>query len=320
MLHSGALTAAARMAPPAAVILMYHSIVEDPEQTRNTIRVSQSRRHFEAQMQTLAERFTPVTVQDIAAFASEGRPLPRRAVAVTFDDGFADNYYEVLPLLARLGIPATFYIMVNAIDNGSLPWYCRMNFAFQTTRRSSWIDPQQGQHYPLQTSQDRQTALKCAWSIGARKTGETQEGFLRQVETSLDVEPPGNRVMLTWDEVRALRKAGHIVGGHTLSHPNLAHVSEGEARAEIEGCKRRLEEELREPIRHFSYHHPALNPSWSSQTVTLNSEAGFQSAALTYGGPVRRGENPLCLKRIYPSNDLEQWVWNLECTFLGRHI
>jgi len=320
MLHSGALTAVARVAPPAAVILMYHSIVEEPELTRNTIRVSQSKRHFEAHMRTLAERFTPVTVQDVATFASEGRPLPRRAVAVTFDDGFVDNYHEVLPLLARFGIPATFYIMVNAIDNGTLPWYCRMNFAFQTTRRTSWTDPEHGQDYPLKSSQDRQTALNRAWSIGARKTGATQEEFLRHVETSLDVEPPDDRVMLTWDEVRALRKAGHTIGGHTLSHPNLAHVSEAEARGEIEGCKRRLEEALGEPVYHFSYPHPALNPCWSSQTVEITSEAGFQSAALTYCGPVRRGENPLSLKRIYPANDLEQWIWNLDCTFLGRHI
>jgi peptidoglycan/xylan/chitin deacetylase (PgdA/CDA1 family) len=320
MLHSGALTVVARVLPPAAVILMYHSIVEEPELTRDTIRVSQSKRNFEAHMQMLAERFTPVTVQDVAYFASEGRPLPRRAVAVTFDDGFADNYHEVLPVLARFGIPATFYIMVNAVDDGTLPWYCRMNFAFRTTRRTAWTDLEHGQDYPLNSAQDRQAALKAAWSIGARKTGGTQEQFLRHVETSLDVKPPANRVMLTWDEVRAMRKAGHIIGGHTLSHPNLAHVSEAEARSEIEGCKRRLEEELGEPVNHFSYPHPALDPCWSSQTVKITSEAGFQSAALTYCGPVRRGENPLSLKRIYAANDLAQWMWNIESTFLGRHV
>jgi peptidoglycan/xylan/chitin deacetylase (PgdA/CDA1 family) len=320
MLQSGAFTVAARLAPPAAVILMYHSIVEDPELTRNTIRISQSKRHFEAHMRTLAQRFTPVSIERVARFASEGRPLPPRAVAVTFDDGFADNYHEALPVLSHFDIPATFYIMVNAIDSGTLPWYCRMNFAFQTTRRPAWTDPERGQAYPLTNSAERHIALKCAWEIGARKIGATQKEFVQEVETSLDVEPPGNRVMLTWKEVKALKKAGHTIGGHTLSHPNLAHVSEFEARDEIRGCKRRLEEEIGERVDHFSYPHPALAPCWNSQTVQITSEAGFQSAALTYCGPVRRGQNPLCLKRIYPANDLEQWLWNLECTFLGRHI
>jgi len=320
LLYSGALPLAARIAPPSAVILMYHSIVEEPKLTRHTIRVSQSKRLFEAQMRTLAERFTPVTLDDIAAFAREGRVLPHHAVAVTFDDGFADNYYEALPTLSRIGIPATFYIMVNAIDSGTLPWYCRLNFAFQTTRRTAWQHPESGQVHPLNDSQDRQVALQYGWEIGARKTGAAQHEFLCEVETSLDVNPPQTRVMLKWDQVKDLKKAGHTIGGHTLSHPNLAHVTDTEARAEIFGCKRRLEEVLGEPVHHFSYPHPALNPCWSSRTLDITREAGFRAAVLTYCGPIRRGDEPLCLKRIYPANDLRQWIWNLECTFLGRHI
>jgi peptidoglycan/xylan/chitin deacetylase (PgdA/CDA1 family) len=320
LLRSGMLRVASHVTPASAVILMYHSVVDDPELTRHTIRVSQARCVFEQQMRTLAERFTPVSLQDIVAFARDGQRLPRRAVAVTFDDGFADNYREVLPVLARNGIPATFYIMVNAIDSGILPWYCRLNFAFQTSRHTCWTDTDTGNVFPLNSSKDRVSALSFAWGVGARKTGKVQTEFLRDVETSLEVQPPQARVMLTWDEVRALKEAGHIIGAHSLSHPNLAHVSEPESRVEIEGCKRRLEEALGGPVHHFSYPHPALDPCWSPRTVELMREAGFHSAVLTDCGPVRHGDNPLLLKRIYSANRLDQWIWNLECTLLGRRI
>ena len=115
LVRSGGLRLAARLAPAAAVILMYHSIAKDPEVTRNTIGLSQSLKDFEAHMRTLAQRFSPVTIEQVAQFAREGKTLPKRAVVVTFDDGFLDNYECAFPVLNHYGVPATFYILVNAI-------------------------------------------------------------------------------------------------------------------------------------------------------------------------------------------------------------
>jgi peptidoglycan/xylan/chitin deacetylase (PgdA/CDA1 family) len=320
LVRTGALRLAATMTQPAAAILMYHSVVEEPESTRTTIRISRSRHDFELHMRALAERFTPVTIEEVVQFAQAGRLLPPRAVAVSFDDGFADNYEEALPVLARYGIPAAFYILVNAVETGSLPWYCRLNFAFNSTRRTEWVNPEQNHVCSIQTARERKAALSLAWDAGASKTGEAQQAFVRQIERSLDVEPPGPGLMLTRDQVRALRKAGHIVGAHTLSHPNLAHVSEAEARSEICGSKRRLEEILGEPVHHFSYPHPALDPCWTAQTVQMTREAGFRSAVLTDCGSVRRWDEPLTLKRLHTAGDLQQWTWNLECTLVGRRV
>ena len=124
--------------------------------------------------------------------------------------------------------------------------------------------------------------------------------------------------MMTWDQVRALRKAGHIVGAHTLSHPNLAHVSQGEARSEIVGSKKRLEQELGEPVEHFSYPHPALNPQWSPQTLEITREAGFKSAVLTSPGLVRAGDESLAMNRVYTEPDADDFAWTLHSAFLGR--
>jgi len=322
LLKSGALNLAARVAPLSAVILMYHSIVEDPEVTRHSIGISQSRASFEAHMQILTRQFNPVTIEQIAQFAREGRPLPARSVAVTFDDGFADNYEVALPILSRYGVPAVVYIMVNAVATGTLPWYCRLRFALETTRKTEWRHPEEGGIYKIATTGERQAVLNMVWEMCARRTGAAQDELVRQVETSLEVEPLNARsgLMLNWDKVRALRKAGHVIGGHTLSHPNLAHVSAEEARAEIAGCKKELEEHIGESVDHFSYPHPALNPQWNSGTLEVTREAGFQSAVLTSCGPVRAGDDPLLLKRIYAANEPDQWTWNLECTFLGRAV
>lgn len=300
---------------------MYHSIVEEPQLTDHILGVSRDRASFEAHMETLARHFAPVSLDEVTQFAKSGKELPPRAVAVTFDDGFADNYEVALPILSRYGIPATFYIMVDAVTNGMLPWYCRIRFAFNTTTRSEWRDAL-GRTFRLASPQERNTAMVKAWENAARMTGIVQQEFVAGVEKLLEIEsvkaPHG--FMLTWDQVRALKKAGHIVGAHTLSHPNVAQVSEREARAEIVGSKKTLDREMGEPTEHFSYPHPALNPQWSKKTLEITREAGFKSAVLTTRGRVRAGDEPLALKRIGTPADLDQFVWNLHCTFLGRSI
>jgi len=322
LLRSSALRVTARFCPRAAVILSYHSVVEEPQCTDHILGISRARASFEDHMQTLARRFSPVTVRDVADFASSGRKLPPRAVAVTFDDGFADNCEVALPILDRYGIPATFYIMVDGVANGRLPWYCRLRYAINTTKKREWVDSNANRAYGLISPPERKAALTAVWEIGARLTGNIQQQFIGAVEQSLEIEPVSapHGFMMTWDQVRSLKKAGHTIGGHTVSHPNLAQVSEREAQLEITECKKKLEMEIGEPIEHFSYPHPALNPQWSKRTLEITREAGFKSAALTTCGPVRAGDEPLALKRIYTPADLDQFTWNLEATFLGRSV
>jgi peptidoglycan/xylan/chitin deacetylase (PgdA/CDA1 family) len=260
-----------------------------------------------------------VTLDEIVQFVAEGKPLPRWAVAVTFDDGFTDNHEVVLPILQKYGVPAMFYIMVNAVASGIPPWYVRLTFAFHSTVQPVWIHPKTAKPYQLDQSGQRSEGLSAAWDLGAALAGEAQEGFIAEVHKSLQVSPLDacSKLMMDWDQVRALKRAGHSIGGHTLSHPNLAHVPLKEARSEIRGCKEELEKQVGEPIHHFSYPHPALSPQWSAETREVTRETGFQSAVLTTPGSVRPGDEPLALARIPVDEDCQSWLWQVERAFTG---
>jgi len=322
LLRDEVLYAAARFRGPRAVVLMYHSVVEDPRETANTIRISQSRPSFEHQISTLARRFNVVTIEQIEEFVAEVRRLPPRSVAITFDDGFADNHDVALPILSHYGTPATFYIIVNAAESGIPPWYCRFTFAFDKTTVPEWKHPVNGCVFQLANPDDRKAALSAAWDLGAAQTGEAQELLVREIENSLQVEPLDARsgLMMDWEQVRAMKKAGHTIGAHTLSHPNLAHVTQKQAEEEIVGSKTRLEEKVGGPVLHFSYPHPALNPHWSPQTVQITRDAGFRSAVLTTHGSVAPGDEPLRLMRIPAGEDVGLWIWQLERAFIGAHL
>lgn len=126
------------------------------------------------------------------------------------------------------------------------------------------------------------------------------------------------RLMMTWDRVRALSKNGHVFGSHSMSHPDMAYLTKDLAEHELAESKRRLERVLNTPIVHFSYPCPALTPHWTSSTAVLSQKVGYLTAVTTDGGSVRQKDDPLYLHRLRPTKEAEGLRWDLACSFLGR--
>jgi len=105
---------------PWAPILLYHRVVptlprHDP--ARNCVSIAA----FAGHLRWLARRgYRSLALADIDTYLTGGAVLPRRAVAITFDDGYEDNYTHAWPLLRRYGFAATVFLIADAIggDNG----------------------------------------------------------------------------------------------------------------------------------------------------------------------------------------------------------
>jgi peptidoglycan/xylan/chitin deacetylase (PgdA/CDA1 family) len=320
LLASGAMSLAGKLKGSGVAILMYHSVMDDPLRESQTLgRIVHSTDVFAGQMELLAREYVPVTLDEVLAAVANGNPVRPRSVVVTFDDGYADNHDIAMPILNRVGVPATFYITVDCVETGALPWPSRLRHAFYTTKNISWNDSDKTS-WPLADMAQRDQAFLKASDLCAPLAGPAQEEFIRYIERTLDVGPaqPAQRLMMTWDEVRGLARNGHIVGSHTLTHPNMAYVDEASARTELSESKRRLEEILHVPVVHFSYPCPALSPHWSQSTRKMSQETGYRTAVTTTGGLVRSNDDPLSLHRVRPSKEVDGLHWNLECTFLGR--
>jgi peptidoglycan/xylan/chitin deacetylase (PgdA/CDA1 family) len=322
--QTGILRLASPFTPDGAAILMYHSVQDEPERYTNSIGsgILHATSVFARQMDLVCRRFSPVTVDDIRLFLNGEKRLPRRAVAITFDDGYADNAEIAAPILNRLDIRASFYLTTGLIGAKDPPWFCRLRHAFAVTRKKEWFPSADGQPSTLTTAKDRNAALLAAFDSCARLAGDALEQTVQTIELGLDVEAlnAGSGFMMDWNQVRDLRRDGHLLGCHTITHPNVAQVAPDIARKELVVSKRKLEEELRAPVLHFSYPHPALNPHWTAGTVAITREAGYQTAVTTTPGPVRRGDHPLSLTRIWTPRSEHEFLWNLERAFLRGRV
>jgi len=319
---SGVLRLAARARASSAAILMYHSVRRDPAQSFDLLGgIVHSESVFRGQMEVLAREFRPISQDTLAESIRAGRDLPPRSVVVTFDDGYTDNHEVAMPILNQVGVPAAFYVTVDCIEKCRLPWPGRLRFPFRTTRRDSWRD-QTGREWPLRSDDSREKAFARACEICCRLTGATQDDFVAGLERDLAATVPADAdsFMMSFEQVRDLARHGHVIGSHTMTHPNIAYLNHAEAEVELIESKRRLEQRLGGPVLHFSYPCPALSPHWNEFTAGATGKAGYQTAVTTDWGVARASDDPLRLKRVRPTKTVEGLRWNLECAFAGRAV
>ncbi len=322
LLRSGLLGMAGRLHGRSAAILMYHSVMEDPRSEDAFLGgIGHSRGVFRGQMELLARRYHPVSLDEITQFVKGSGELPHRSVAVTFDDGYTDNYEIAAPILKEVGIPATFYATIDCVERHRLPWPSHVRFVFRKTKKGNWVDSSGGT-WPLRNDTERESALLRSCDECCVLAGIAQDEYVSRLANELDIQIPAESgaLMMDYDQMKSLTKQGHIIGSHTLTHPNMAYLKPETARRELAESKLRLEQGLEAPVAHFAYPCPALSPHWTEQTVVASREAGYETAVTTDRGLVREDDNALQLNRIRPTKTVQGLWWNLECAFAGRLV
>jgi peptidoglycan/xylan/chitin deacetylase (PgdA/CDA1 family) len=225
--------------------------------------------------------------------------LPARAMAITFDDGYADNCELALPILQSNGLTATFFIATGFVDGG-----CMWNdVVIESIRRTSASRLDLGHAglgvYEISTPAARRRAADDA--IRAIKYLEPEErwSLATHLAGQAGVAIPQD-LMMNWDQVRTLRRSGMGIGAHTVNHPILARLPVTAARQEAVQSKARLEEELQEPVRLFAYPNGKPGEDYVPETVDAIRGLGFAAAVTTAPGAANRTSDLFQLPRFTP--------------------
>jgi peptidoglycan/xylan/chitin deacetylase (PgdA/CDA1 family) len=214
----------------ALIILMYHAVVEAPLEVPDWCFMS--KRDFEAQMELIGRLGSAIALES-AVNASATRPSP--AIAVTFDDGFRNNFDVALPTLKRFEVPATVFLPTAFVDSKQCLWFCRVNRAITATDRASceW----HGEIYDLSS---RSARADASARIQSRLKEHPQPQLLDELDRlcaqlgeegdrRLDGESP--YATLSTDQIRTLGATGLIdFGAHSETHAILS-LLEPEAKA-----------------------------------------------------------------------------------------
>jgi len=292
-------------------ILRYHAVCElDAGYADPGICVTPGA--FERHVDYLAGHYRVLPLPDAVDVLRRGLTLPANAVAITFDDGYADNL-GAANVLASRGLSATFYLTAGCLAGGAPFWPSELRRLVAgidgpTLRLSAaGIDL----HLPLTSAVDRKAAVVKLTKIFKGHAIPVREALrerLRELSTAAGQACP----MLSWDQVRSMHRMGMVVGSHTMTHPNLPNAGLDAARLEIAQSKTRLEEEIGAPVTMFSYPNGGADRYMTPEVATLVQAAGFAAATTSRNAFAGRSSDLYALERVQVSENLERLTFALE--------
>lgn len=277
-------------------ILIYHRVLAAPDPLQPDLLDAAA---FEAEIKLLGSVFRLLPLAQALEDLKAGC-LSARSACITFDDGYADNLTQALPILQKNRIHATFFIATDYLDGGRM---------FNDTVIEAVRLAPAGEHdlrafglgcYTLMSMDERINAIRdillkvkyLPWDERAQQVAE--------IGRHLTAEPLPKDLMLTTEQLRTLHNAGMDIGAHTASHPILARTPNTEAWNDIRRGKQRLEHLLNTEIRVFAYPNGRPSTDYLPVHVEMVRELGFIGAVSTASGAARNDMDPYQLPRFSP--------------------
>jgi peptidoglycan/xylan/chitin deacetylase (PgdA/CDA1 family) len=290
--RTGALEAAIqlrRVAPVSTVtIVTFHRIAEvDDSEPYDPDIIDATPEQFRRHVETLVRIGTPIGIK-LLLHALEGGKLPPNPVMITFDDGYSSCRDLALPILRRIGVPATFFIATAFASERKLYWWERIAAVLHLARGRAGVLA-----YPRRLRIDSRDprARRILDDMVKNTSGLDLDRFVTELSCALEVPwtPElearlARPLIMSWDDIRALADAGMDVESHTRTHRVLETLGPDELRDELVLSRRELELRLGRPVRAVAYPVGRCPPIWVRHAV---ARAGYR-IGLTNASGVNR--------------------------------
>jgi len=287
----------------SAVVLAYHGVIADefaghPLRSSNMVSVSEFREH----LREIARLFNPISMGDFRAWLRSGHQLPRKPVLITFDDGYANNLAHAAPLLAEMGIPATFFVSTGYIGCDRLLWPTEV-----FCRAYSWPERRMPMPHGEETIVPQSHAARIAFASAVERACKRLSAvacmqYLTRLraECALVLDEAARELFgfLNWDGVRELQQRGFDIGSHTVEHLIASRVDRAQLTYELCVSKSKIEDEIRSECFALAYPNGGVDDV-TPAAAQAAANAGYDVAFCVSDGACRPSSDPMLLDRIW---------------------
>jgi peptidoglycan/xylan/chitin deacetylase (PgdA/CDA1 family) len=290
------------LAPRQPVIFMLHRVLPEEEASGfYNPYLALTPQSFENFLAFLSQHFRVQTLAELVGQLHAQAPGGLRRCALTFDDGWEDNYRVAWPILRRFGMPATIFVTTDLTGTsellpedklwrywqkakaaGSLPAFDRVLEGYRGAQR---VNIESG--FP-----PYRAALK-------QLPGKKRLQLFADLESRFGALPQQNlSSFMTWSQLKELSEDMITLGSHTVTHASLAYEEDSVIREELCGSKTMLEQQISKKIEYLAYPTGISDERVTSEAAT----AGYAAAVTTESRAVAANANPLLLPRIAIDN------------------
>jgi peptidoglycan/xylan/chitin deacetylase (PgdA/CDA1 family) len=259
---------------------------------------------FEQVCRWMSEWFQVIPLDEAAERLAAGS-LPPRAACITFDDGYADNQSIACPILLKYGLCATFFVSTGFLNGGRM-WNDTITETVRLTRRGmlEFRGPRLGslKAVDTQTAENKRSSLRALIRlIKYLPPGQRADAVAELFEAAgLGEQDLPTNLMMSSEQVRSLRAEGMQIGAHTVYHPILATLTDGDAEREIANSRESLEGLLGQRVPLFAYPNGRPGEDYLQRDVALVKRLGFSAAVTTAPGVASANTDRLQLPRFTP--------------------
>jgi peptidoglycan/xylan/chitin deacetylase (PgdA/CDA1 family) len=320
----GFLSAARALQRGRSVILTYHGVLSGSHDDYSYLNYNfVAAGTFDEQIRYLLEHYRPIGLAELVRCYTDRTPPPPRSVAITFDDGFANNYTVAFPILQKYSFPFTVFLTTGMIGApGAQLWSERVKRAIYLCPKASVDLRILGQQHTSQLDSPtaREQATRRVLQVLKRATPAERDAALCEIESvcgrpELRADDMERYQFLTWNEARAMASAGVELGSHTVNHPILSTLDDRTLAEELSASKNEIEAQTGRECHTFAY--PNGQPGDFGAREKRALQAAGYSCGLSLGGTLNPPRcDPFELDRINIGRQFDGPVYQAAVTGL----
>ena len=269
------------------LVLYYHRVCDRSNDLLSSPDLIVYRDNFAKQMKFLKENFNVVSLDDIARGIIEGNKVSRRDIAITFDDGYVDNYTHAFPILKDLGLPATIFLTTEYIGTARLFWWDKLGLIFKEMKgkevnwRSFPLDLFSSElidlfDSALQRKEKRTPLTNYLKKIGIKGRSKIIEFLEEKFIKGTDISP-SDRLFLSWDEIKEMSFHNITFGSHSHSHSILTETENEEVIRELIVSRNLIKNHTGINVTAFSYPDGSLNERTKNHVIDVGYKYAVQT-------------------------------------------
>jgi peptidoglycan/xylan/chitin deacetylase (PgdA/CDA1 family) len=299
------------------ILIVTHHRVGDAHSTRFDRAIfSASADSFDRQLKYFKRHLNIIGGEELEAIVAGRQKLTRMHVAVTFDDGYLNDYKTSFDILKANNCTGSFFLVPEYVGTSIIPWWDEIAYLVRNTQRGS-ITLTYPTPVTVQITADRETAIRAVLRHYKLKENHDGQILLNQLREQAACKLPRvGRRFINWEEAREMRAAGMTIGSHTQTHRILGQLTPGEQHWELAQSKQIIEANIGAPVTSVAYP-VGIRGAFDAHTERITRELGYNVGFSFYGGVnTPQHMQPTNLLRMATNPD---WLlFRAETVFLSR--